>query len=92
MQANKIVDKLLEQQEHTITVGEIMQALPPGTDKQIMDTLNSGLDNIALARKLKAILAPHAAALEDIGLLPDYTAYVLIWAGQKVREQQQQGN
>lgn len=62
----------------TISVGNILKVLPSGTDQEILDTLNSFADITVKARRLKDILRPHAAALEKIGLLPDYTAYALL--------------
>ena len=75
-----------------MSVGDIMNALPPGTDQQIMDVLNNEPDTIAQARKFKALLAPHAAALENVGLLPDYTAYMLVNVGIQLRRQQLERN
>lgn len=99
MNAKQVVNKLLEygfpegepeQPQRSITLGEIFDALPPGTDQQIMDLLNNEPDTIAQARKLKGILAPHAAALEKIGLIVDYTAYMLVHVGNVLRQQAQQ--
>lgn len=97
MNAKQIVNTLLEygfpegqqpEDQPHISVADIFGALPEEVGKQILDILNTEPDDIAGARKLRALLAPHAAALEKIGLIPDYTAYMLIHVANVMREQQ----
>ncbi len=97
MKPHEIVDSLLEHisadganigngggQRH-MQLGDIFAALPPGTDQQCIDIMNQENDTIAMAKKLKAILRPHAAALDKVGVVPDYLAYMLVHIAQQQR-------
>ena len=64
---------------NTIAVGDILDALPMSARKQVMRALKSKADDSAVAATLKGILNEHEAALGKIGLIPDYTAYLLLW-------------
>lgn len=96
MNAQRIVDNLLENtggnSRKTITVGSIFDALPPETVESVLAVMNSKDDSIEQARRLKTLLRPHADALERIGLIPDYTAYLLIHVAGQARQQQASRN
>ena len=96
MKANQLVDSLLEHisadgantgndggQRHQL--GDIFAALPAGVDQQCIDIMNQENDTIAMAKKLKAVLAPHAAALDKVGVVADYLAYMLVHVAQQQR-------
>lgn|SRR5574337_521065 len=69
----------------TRSLGEIFAVLPEGVDQQCIDIMNAENDTIAMARKLKAVLRPHQAALEGAGVVPDYLAYMLVAVAQQQR-------
>lgn len=69
----------------TISIGTIFNALPPGVDEQVMAILNGVNDTIEMAKQLKVLLRQHEAALDSIGLIPDYTAYMLTAVAQQQR-------
>lgn len=73
------------EQVPTISIGTIFAALPPGVDAQAINIMNQENNTSAMARRLIALLAPHAAALETIGILPDYLAWMLVTAAQRER-------
>lgn len=65
-------------EEKQMTLGEIFAVLPEEVQNEIMRLLNSEPDDIALTSALKNLLRPHAAALETVGIIPDYLAYMLL--------------
>lgn len=71
----------------TVELGTILGLLPEEVTDQIMDALNSGQDQIAITRQLKAILQPHAQTLEAAGVVPDYLAYMIIFAASQSQGQ-----
>ncbi len=73
------------EQTPTMNLGTIFAALPPGVDEQAIAIMNQESNLSAMTRKLKALLTPHAAALETIGVLPDYLAYMLTAVAQRER-------
>ena len=95
--ANTIVRDLLEDahpgavpqkqpsERKTITVGQILEVLPSAVQTDVFDVLNSAPIG-SIASKLKPMLAPHAAALEQIGILVDYAAYALEYAASQLRQ------
>jgi hypothetical protein len=68
-----------------MNIGTIFAALPPGVDQQCIDIMNQENDTIAMAKKLKVVLRPHAAALEKVGVVADYLAYMLVAVAQQQR-------
>jgi len=71
----------------SISVGEIMAVLPETVERKVIRLMNTMEDDIELAKQFKALLQPHAAALEKIGLIVDYTAYALVYARNASRGQ-----
>ncbi len=69
----------------TMNLGTIFAALPPGVDEQAIAIMNNENNTSSMARKLKALLAPHAAALEGIGVMADYLAWMLVAVAQRER-------
>jgi hypothetical protein len=69
-----------------MSLGTIFAALPPGVDEQAIAIMNQENDTSAMSRKLKALLAPHAAALETVGVVADYLAWMLVAIAQRERD------
>lgn len=67
----------------TKTLGEILGVLPPEVEKQVMRLMTAEVDELDLAKQFKALLVPHRAALETVGILPEYLAYMLIYVRQQ---------
>lgn len=68
----------LAKTERSMTLGDIMAVLPAHVTSEIQTMLAGNADSIAFTDRAKAILRPCAAALERIGVLPDYLAYMLL--------------
>ena len=76
---------MTEAQHPQRNLGDILSVLPAGVTEQPIDVLNTEPDSIVAVKQLKALLKPHTAALEAVGIVPEYLAYVLL----SVRNQQQ---
>lgn len=60
-----------------ITVGALMDKLPKSTQDQIEKLLGpNALDHVPELRKL---LVPHRHILKELGVLPEYAAYLLAY-------------
>lgn len=81
----KAADAAKTGQYPMVKLGTILGHMPDEVTQQLIDVLNNVPDTIDAARQLKAILHPHAATLEEIGILPDYLAYMLIAAADQAR-------
>jgi hypothetical protein len=74
-----------ESERPTMNLGTIFAALPPGVDEQAIAIMNQENNTSSMARELKALLAPHAAALESVGVVADYLAWMLVAVAQRER-------
>ena len=84
---NKAKAAKAKEQVPMVKLGTILGLLPEEVTDQIMAALNSGEDQIAVTRQLKTILQPHAQALEAAGVVPDYLAYMIIYAASQSQGQ-----
>jgi hypothetical protein len=62
-----------------IPLRDIFAVLPKDLVRQIIQELKTCTDSIETTKRLKTLLAPHAKALEVVGLIPDFFAYALIY-------------
>ncbi len=63
-----------------ISVGDIMAMLPDDYTDKIIELMNTVPDEGELARLFKELLRPYQTAMASIGLDPDFTAYMLVYA------------
>lgn len=99
MNADDLVKKLLDEvytgndvpgpapepQGRTMDLGTIFAVLPPGTDEQAISLMNAATNTSQLVKQLKTLLTPHATTLEQIGVVPDYLAWMLTALAQQQR-------
>jgi hypothetical protein len=70
----------------TVQLDKILAVLPEAAQDQLIRILNSKIDDIAMARELKALLRRYAVQLETVGILPDYLAYMLVYMLPQLRQ------
>jgi hypothetical protein len=63
----------------SITVGTALEPLPESTQQSVLNVLRAPGSSEDKSKALRAILEPHAAILEEHGIVADYLAYVLVY-------------
>lgn len=66
-----------------MTIGEILAVLPRSARREAMRILEKSTPDttgmLRATRLLRSVLTPHAACLEQLGLVPDYAVYAMVY-------------